>query len=230
MRGMFDTVPDKYALLNKVLTFGRDEIWRSRVTELIRPDKGARILDICTGTGDLALRLAREFPASDIYAVDFSPKMLYTAKNRAALSGAGNLTFREEDCRALGFEGASFDYVTVSFGFRNLSYSMANLSAALKEIFRVLKDGGRFIILETSQPENALMRGVFHLYARTAVPFIGSLIAGNKEPYRYLGASIAKFFDRDGLVRVLASHGFRRECILTFAFGAIALSVFRKSV
>ena len=68
MREMFDTVPRKYALLNKVLTFGRDEIWRSRVTELIRPDKGARILDICTGTGDLALRLARELPASDIYA------------------------------------------------------------------------------------------------------------------------------------------------------------------
>lgn len=229
MREMFDTIPTKYALLNKVLTFGLDNAWRNSIFSIIKVKDGLKMLDICTGPGDLALKIARKFPAADVYAIDFSAKMLEAAIDRAKDLGIQNITFKENNCASMDFENSYFDYVTISFGFRNLSFSAKILKSALREVHRVLKEGGRFIILETSQPENLFIREMFHFYVKIIVPRMGAFIGGNKIPYSYLGASIVKFFDKNGLDDLLSSEGFGQEAVKPFMFGMVRLSVFRKT-
>jgi len=228
MREMFDSVPRKYPLLNKIITFGRDNAWRDSVLSIIKPQEGLCILDICTGTGDLALKIANKFPSAEVSAIDFSSNMLAMAIAKADNLGIRNVTFKENDCTDMDFESNSFDYVTISFGFRNLSFSATNLKNALAEVYRVLKEGGRFIILETSQPENSFIRKIFHFYVKMAVPRAGMFIAGDKMPYAYLGGSIVKFFDENSLDCLLTSEGFRLESSKPFMCRAVRLSAFRK--
>ena len=225
---MFDSVPKKYIFMNRVLTIGQDKTWRKKALDLIEPRGGDKILDICTGTGDLALKIAENFPYSKVYAIDFSPKMLDHAKRRARDLKVRNITFIECDCTNMGFSSNHFDYITISFGFRNLSYSKENLRKSLKEVYRVLKNGGRFVILETSQPENAFMKNSFHFYAARIVPKIGTLLSGQRAPYAYLGTSIVKFLDRDELDDILSSSGFKIEKAISFMFGMISLWMFKK--
>ena len=224
---MFDSVPREYALSNRILTFGQDNRWRNRVLEAINPLPNAAILDICTGPADLALKIAASFAGSRVYACDFSPRMLEHAGERAGVRRL-HIRFVQTDCGLMGFRSASFDCVTVSFGFRNLSFAQENLTHALGEILRVLKNRGRFIIIETSQPQNPLVKRLFHLYAAKVVPWLGRLISGKKEPYSYLGASITKFFSLPELIARLESGGFKFVSAAPFLFGAISLSVFEK--
>lgn len=225
---MFDSISEEYVLLNKVLTFGQDSYWRNKLLQNIKPNDGDKMLDICTGTGDLAIRLATEFPKAKIYAMDFSPNMLSEAEKRAGKLNIKSIIFKETNCVSMDFNDGLFDYVTISFGFRNISYSKENLTRALREIHRVLKNEGRFVILETTQPKNMLIRKLFHIYARRIVPAIGVLISGKSKPYAYLGGSIVRFFNRDELEKKLASEGFQKEKIISFMFGGILLSIFRK--
>ena len=227
---MFDAIPHRYALLNKILTFGRDEAWRRKACSFISPDDGGRILDICTGTGDLALKIAERFPQHTIYALDFSPRMLDFARETAKARRIENIIFREGDVGDMGFEDGYFDYVTISFGFRNLSHSKENLLKSLKEVYRVLKPGGRFVILETSQPRNTLVRRIFHLYAKLVVPLVGKAISGEKAPYAYLGSSISRFLSYDKLTEVLTSAGFELERTVAFMLGMVRLSRVLKKV
>ncbi len=228
MRGMFDSASPRYALLNRILTFGQDEIWRQNAVDTIEPQNKDRILDICTGTADLALKIAKKFPELPIHVLDYSPRMLATAKKRARGLAVKNIIFKEGDCTNMEFDNDYFDYITISFGFRNLSYSRENLDKALKEIRRVLKQGGRFIILETSQPSNILIRRAFHFYAARIVPLLGRLFSGRKEPYAYLGNSIVRFFNKDELTDALEAVGFKKEKIAPFMCGMILLCVVQK--
>ncbi len=225
---MFDSVPEKYNRLNKIITFGQDEAWRQKAIDAIKAQDGDRILDICTGTGDLALKIASKFPKTKVYAIDFSPRMLGFAKERALQAGLQNIIFQENDCLKMEFPEWHFNYITISFGFRNLSYSMANLESALKEMHRVLKEGGRLVIVETSQPINFFIRKFLHFYAKSIVPRMGAFFSGKREPYAYLGASIVKFFGRDELISLIGSRGFKLEKITHFMFGMISLCLFRK--
>ena len=208
---MFDSVPEKYRLLNRILTVGQDELWRRKVLDFIEPKEDLRILDICTGTGDLSIKLAQKFPRSKVFAADFSSRMLLKAKGLARKRKIGNISFIECDAANLGLYSDTFDYVTISFGFRNLSYSEENLKASLGEIHRVLKAGGKLVILETSQPASSLIRKSFHFYASSIVPRIGLILSGDKAPYAYLGSSIVKFFDEGSLNKILTCEGFRPD-------------------
>lgn len=225
---MFDSAAGRYILLNKVLTFGRDEIWRNKAVGIIRPQKENRILDICTGTADFAVKIAKKFPDLTVYALDYSPNMLAAARKRAMVLAQYNLIFKEGDCTDMEFKSDYFDYVTISFGFRNLSYSQDNLVRALKEVYRVLKKDGRFLILETNQPANRLIRMVFHFYAGRIVPLLGRFFSGKREPYLYLGNSIVKFFDKDKLMDILSSVGFKQKIAMSFMWGGILLCVVHK--
>jgi demethylmenaquinone methyltransferase/2-methoxy-6-polyprenyl-1,4-benzoquinol methylase len=229
MRKMFDSVPEKYVFLNKILTFGQDERWRRKILQTIEPCDGDSILDACTGTGDLALKLASKYPNTKVYAIDFSPNMLFEANKRANELGIQSIIFKENDCVNLDFDNNYFDYVTISFGFRNISYSEMNLTKSLREIYRVLKNDGRLIILETSQPKNFIVRKLFHIYAKSIVPTIGMFLSGRKNPYAYLGGSIVKFFDRSKLESRLLSEGFQIEKAIPFMFGTVLLCVFQKT-
>ena len=230
MRKMFDSIPEKYIFLNKILTFGLDEVWRRKILDIIGSQDGDKILDACTGTGDLALKLASRFPDKKIYAMDFSPNMLSVAEKRAQMLDMQNIVFKETDCTNMDFNNDYFDYITISFGFRNLSYSKVNLSRSLREMYRVLRHEGRLIILETSQPSNMLIKKLFHSYVRKIVPMMGMLFSGRKIPYAYLGGSIVRFYDRESLEDILASEGFQKEKMIPFMFGIISLNVFQKTV
>ncbi len=228
MRRMFDSVPKTYVLSNKVLTFGMDEIWRRRTKEAIGPREGDKILDMCTGPADLAIKIAGSISSSKVYACDFSSNMLEEAKSRTRRVGVKNIYFIETDCANMGLRSDSFDCVTISFGFRNLSYSHENLTKSLREVHRVLKNGGRFIIVETSQPANILLKKLFHFYTVKVVPKIGTFLSGAKEPYAYLGNSIVKFYSREELISLLAFENFKCEKTTPFLSGTILLSVFKK--
>lgn len=228
MRRIFDSVPERYNCLNRVLTVGRDETLRQKALDAIEAENGAMILDICTGTGDLAIKIASKFSTALVYAVDFSPRMLAVAKERALKLGLQNIIFKENDCLCMEFPNEHFDYITVSFGFRNLSYSMMNLKAALKEMYRVLKDDCKLVIVETSQPTNPFIRNAFHFYARSIVPRIGELISRKKEPYAYLGASIVKFFNQEKMIDILKVQGFHVKSVASYLFGMVSLYIFQK--
>lgn len=226
---MFNLASRKYILLNKILTLGRDKKWRQAATEAITPRPQSKILDACTGTADLALKIAEKFPHAEIHALDYSPDMLSIARQRQARQGLRNLVFKQGDCTRMEFESGYFDYVTVSFGFRNLSFSRDNLDKALREIYRVLKKGGRLIIIETSQPENRLIRKIFHFYAACIVPAAGTIFSGSSMPYRYLGRSIIKFFDEPRLIEILCAYGFRKVKATPFIFGMVLLCSVEKN-
>lgn len=228
MREMFDTVSRRYILLNRIITFGQDDKWRDAVVERVQLKERDRVLDMCTGTADIALRIARKFPFNDVYALDFSSDMLDEAKIRQKAAGLRNVIFKQADCAATGFDTEEFDYVTISFGFRNLSYSRENLDKALKEIYRILKKGGRLIILETSQPHNVIVKALFHFYASKLVPFAGRLFSGNGLPYGYLGDSITRFFDKTSLISQLNSYGFNGEAVKSFMLGGVLLCASQK--
>ena len=229
MLQMFDAASNRYILLNKILTFGRDEKWRRAALEAIEPQAGAKILDICTGTADLALKIAKKFPRLTIYALDYSPQMLAAARERVQKDKLEqNIIFKEGDCTCMDFESDYFDYVTISFGLRNLSFSQENLGNALKEIYRVLKKNGTFVIIEPSQPEDIFVRKLFHFYAAKIVPIAGRFISGEDIPYSYLGSSIVRFFSQDKLIAVLESYGFEKEQTKAFMFGMILLCVVKK--
>lgn len=225
---MFDSAAARYVLSNKILTFGQDEKWRQSAVKLIQPQDNLKILDICTGTADLALKIAKKFSHLKIYAVDYSPGMLAVAKKRADRYGLHNIIFKEGDCLNMEFDSDYFDYVTISFGFRNLSFYRENLEKALEQIYRILKPGGRFIIIETSHPPNRFLKGIFHFYAARIIPLLGRLFSGEDTPYAYLGSSILRFFNRDKLISIIESAGLRKERIRPFMFGAILLCVFQK--
>jgi len=226
---MFNSAAASYIRANKIITFGQDEKWRQAAADSIEvKSDNDKILDICTGTADLALKIARKFPRLKIYALDYSPDMLAVAGKMAARYGLHNIIFKEGDCLNMEFDSDYFDYVTISFGFRNLSYSRDNLTNALKEVYRILKKGGRFIIIETSHPLNRFLRGIFHFYAARIIPLLGEILSGEPMPYAYLGSSILRFFNRDELIRAVESTGFKKERIRPFMFGAILLCVFQK--
>lgn len=225
---MFDTASKRYVLSNKILTFGQDEKWREAALYAVEPKADAKILDICTGPADLALKLARRFPSLTIYALDYSKNMLAAARERAQQQGIKNIIFKEGDATDIRFDSRYFDYVTISFGFRNLSFSQENLNKALKEIYRVLKEGGKFIVIETSQPENIFIKKLFHFYAADIIPRLGRLICGQDMPYKYLGNSIVKFFSQAQLTDILESSGFKKEDTRAFMFGMILLCAVKK--
>ena len=226
---MFGSIAARYRSLNKILTLGMDGVWRNAALDAVEAKKGDKILDVCTGTGDLAIRIAKRFPDASVQGIDLSPKMLSIARAHALEAKTGNLSFSEADCAELSFNDETFDGVTISFGLRNLSCTSQNFQKALYQIRRVLKKKGRLVILETSQPPSRIIRTIFHIQVSVLVPIAGMLFAGKKGAYRYLGNSIVKFYDRTGLTKILEKNGFQELRSTTFVFGAVRLSVFEKA-
>ncbi|HWX38191.1 MAG TPA: bifunctional demethylmenaquinone methyltransferase/2-methoxy-6-polyprenyl-1,4-benzoquinol methylase UbiE [Candidatus Sulfotelmatobacter sp.] len=206
VREMFGRIAPRYDLLNHLLSLDIDKVWRRRVAKrfsAILRDPSARVLDLCCGTGDLALAFRKEAPSgAEILGSDFVPEMLVRARAKAAACGA-NVSFAEADALALPFDDSAFALVSCSFGFRNL----ANYERGLDEIFRVLRPGGIAAILEFAEPRGKLFGSVYRFYFRRVLPRLGALISGNGAAYTYLPSSVSKFpspetlqaqFDRAG--------------------------------
>jgi demethylmenaquinone methyltransferase/2-methoxy-6-polyprenyl-1,4-benzoquinol methylase len=219
---MFGRIAPRYDLLNHLLSLDIDKIWRRRVARrftAILHNPSARVLDLCCGTGDLALAFRREAPVgAEIVGSDFVPEMLSRARTKAAACGAG-VTFVEADALALPFGDGSFDLVSCSFGFRNL----ANYERGLLEILRVLKPGGVAAILEFAEPPGKIFGGLYRFYFRRVLPRLGGLISGNGSAYTYLPASVSKFPSPDALRALFERTGYLEARFERWTGGIVTL-------
>jgi demethylmenaquinone methyltransferase/2-methoxy-6-polyprenyl-1,4-benzoquinol methylase len=223
VRGMFGLVAHRYDLANHLLSCNIDRYWRAatacRVREiLLRPE--ARVLDICCGTGDLVLALARQ--GRRVLGSDFCHPMLVAASAKIARRRAPAVLF-ESDALTLPLRDASLDLLTVAFGFRNL----ANYKAGLREMRRVLAPGGMAAILEFSQPPNAVFGALYNFYARRILPWIGGLISGSRDAYTYLPESVRKFPAAPELAAMMQHAGFAEVSFEYLTGGIVALHIGR---
>jgi demethylmenaquinone methyltransferase / 2-methoxy-6-polyprenyl-1,4-benzoquinol methylase len=206
---MFEAVPARYDLVNRVLTCGLDQRWRRRAVARMLERSPRRVLDLCTGTGDLALLLATRARECQVVAADFAPAMLEVAGRKAGEAGLRDrIRFVCADAVALPLPSETFDAVGIAFAFRNLAYKNPSTPRALSEIHRVLRPGGRLVIVETSQPSLAVLRGGFHAYLAGLVGPLGGRISGQRGAYRYLATSARHFHDAGAVSELLANAGF----------------------
>jgi demethylmenaquinone methyltransferase/2-methoxy-6-polyprenyl-1,4-benzoquinol methylase len=220
VRGMFGRIAPRYDLLNHLLSFNLDRRWRartvSRVTEILdRPD--AQVLDLCCGTGDVALALETR-AGRPLLGSDFCHPMLVEARRKIAGQGFRTPVF-EADALALPLPGGSLDLITVAFGFRNL----ANYQNGLEEMLRVLKPGGVAAILEFSQPTNGAFRALYGFFSTRVLPRVGGLVSGSPEAYSYLPESIRKFPGAEQLANEMRRAGFAHVDFERMTGGAVAL-------
>jgi demethylmenaquinone methyltransferase/2-methoxy-6-polyprenyl-1,4-benzoquinol methylase len=202
---MFDTISGNYDDLNRIISFGTDIRWREKVIKMVADKNPESILDIATGTGDLAIKFATETKADKIIGLDISAGMLNMAKQKILGSELSKkLIFIQGDSEAIDFEDNSFDVVTVSFGIRNFEH----LNKGLSEIHRVLKKNGLFVILETSVPTKAPFKQGYHVYSRRILPLIGKLFSKDKAAYSYLSESASVFPFGEELNNILRKNGF----------------------
>ncbi len=219
VKGMFSAIAPRYDLLNRLLSLGLDLRWRRRAVELALEKGPQRILDLATGTGDLAFLLKERAPQAEVVGVDFAPPMLEQAQKKAQARGL-SVAFLEADALALPFPEGSFHAVTVAFGFRNF----ADYRRALEEIHRVLAPGGRLVLLEFPPPPGGAFGLVYRVYFGKVVPFLGGLLSGNFRAYRYLPESVERFPPPEALKALMEGVGFRvRYELLTFGVAAIHL-------
>lgn len=223
VRAMFDRIAGIYDRLNSVMTAGLHHQWRRRAVDLAGVGPGGRVLDVATGTGDLALELAgRVAPGGQVIAVDFSERMLELARQKAAqVAPAGTqLEFRAANALELPFADRQFDAVTVGFGVRNF----ADLDQGLREMTRVVRPGGRVVILEMTTPQRPPLSTFFSLWFDRVVPVLGQL-AGDPDAYSYLPSSVRRFPGPAALAARMDSAGLVGIRYILTAGGIIALHV-----
>jgi demethylmenaquinone methyltransferase/2-methoxy-6-polyprenyl-1,4-benzoquinol methylase len=227
VREMFGRIAPRYDLLNHLLSLDIDKLWRRRVAKRFRAvlqNPNARVLDLCCGTGDLALAFHREAPhGAEITASDFVPEMLVRARAKAAAL-SGKIEFVEADALSLPFTDAGYDLVSCAFGFRNL----ANYQRGLQEIARVLKPGGAIAILEFAEPPGRMFGALYRFYFRRVLPRLGGLISGNASAYTYLPSSVSKFPSPEELLAQIERAGFADVQFERWTMGIVTLHVGRK--
>ena len=220
VRQMFTSIAPRYDLLNHVLSFNIDRLWWRKTARTFKPivsRPGARVLDLCCGTGDMAFALRRQAGKSsaEILGADFSHAMLQRASIK---SSSSSLRWVEADALNLPFPDQHFDLVTSAFGFRNL----ANYDAGLKEIFRILRSGGEFGILDFGEPQG-VVGSLYRIYFKNVLPAIGTMISGVQGPYAYLPASVARFPAPGEMLRRMENIGFRELSWTPYTFGVAGL-------
>jgi demethylmenaquinone methyltransferase/2-methoxy-6-polyprenyl-1,4-benzoquinol methylase len=215
VKQMFDKVSTNYDFLNRLLTFGIDVSWRKKVVKIVKDQNAKQILDIATGTGDLAIMLAK-INAERVVGLDISEGMLEVAKKKIEqLQLNDKVEMVLGDSEKLPFEDASFDAITVGFGVRNFE----SLEKGLHEIYRVLKPLGTFVVLETSQPSSFPMKQAYKFYSKYVIPTVGKIFSKDKKAYDYLPESAAVFPYGDAFNNILLKTGFNTSTVYPQTFG-----------
>jgi demethylmenaquinone methyltransferase/2-methoxy-6-polyprenyl-1,4-benzoquinol methylase len=203
---MFDDIAGQYDVLNHLLSLGIDKYWRKKGILSLKSIRPERILDIATGTGDLALQAYRLLQPREIVGIDISDGMMQIGRQKAAESGLSDvIRFDKQDCRQLTLETNSFDAAMVAFGVRNFG----DLDTSLQEILRVLCPGGKLMILELSSPGYFPMKQLYRLYSQTIIPLVGRMVSNSKAAYTYLPRSVAAFPQNKEMKAILEKNGFR---------------------
>lgn len=216
VREMFDNIAPKYDLLNHTLSMSIDCVWRRRVVGEVRRAKPGRILDVATGTGDLAIAMARRIRDVQVLGVDLSEQMLAVARRKIEARGLdGRIVLDRGDAERLAVADASVDVATVAFGVRNFG----DLGAGLRELARTIKPGGKVVILEFSRPRNRVFRALYEFYSYKILPRIGGLVSRDKRAYEYLPASVGEFPAPEEFMAMMARAGFRNCRARSQSFG-----------
>ncbi len=216
VESMFDNIAPTYDKLNHRLSWNIDKGWRRKAIRQLKPYHPSQLLDIATGTGDLAILAAKELHPRQVIGADISEGMMEVGRRKVATAGlTETIRFQREDCLHLSFADGSFDAVTAAFGIRNF----ADLEQGLREICRVLRSGGHASILEFSHPVRFPMRQLFALYSHTILPLYGRLVSHDQKAYRYLSATIEAFPQGETMVEVLKRAGFSEARFKRLTFG-----------
>jgi demethylmenaquinone methyltransferase / 2-methoxy-6-polyprenyl-1,4-benzoquinol methylase len=220
VQGMFGRIAPHYDLLNRLMTAGQDRAWRRQVIQLAGLPDGGRLLDLGAGTGDLSGEALRQHPSSRPLAADFTPGMLRVGQPRYG----DRLDWCAADALRLPFPSASFDAVVSGFLLRNV----VDLPRALAEQQRVLKPGGRLVALDTTRPPRSLLTPLIRFHMHTIIPFLGRIISGQADAYRYLPETSEGFLASEELQACIAAAGFRQVGFRRLMFGTIAIHWARK--
>jgi demethylmenaquinone methyltransferase/2-methoxy-6-polyprenyl-1,4-benzoquinol methylase len=222
---MFDAIAARYDLLNHLLSLGIDRHWRARAIRELQLGDDAHVLDLCTGTADLAIAaMSGPQPASSVVGVDFAAEMLRLARQKLASRGERRVHLVRGDATHIPLPDASVDAVTIGFGIRNVERP----GVAAREMVRVLRPGGRLAILEFGTPPVPGLRALYLFYFRRVLPLIGRLISRHNEAYSYLPASVAAFPSTDEFVRLLRESGFSEARAVRLTLGIVYLFMARK--
>jgi demethylmenaquinone methyltransferase/2-methoxy-6-polyprenyl-1,4-benzoquinol methylase len=220
--GMFDAIAPRYDLLNWVLSAGLDRRWRERAVDALEAPRGARVLDVCTGTADLAVASVQRIPGSSVLGVDFAAAMLRLGLTKVRERGlAKSIRLVQGDATRIPVATGSCDAATIGFGIRNV----AEPERALAEIARVLKPGGRLAILEFGQPAIPGLRSLYAWYFRFVLPAVGKLVSKHSSAYSYLPASVGTFPPPAEFAQTIAAQGFSQVQPVSLTFGIVYLYI-----
>ncbi len=221
---MFDNISGSYDMLNRVLSLGIDRNWRKKAISMLKPYHPRDVLDVATGTGELAFQINQLDGVETVTGIDLSAGMLEVAGKRLQsqkTSPGARIIFLKGDAEALPFESGRFDAATVAFGVRNFGH----LHAGLSEIFRVLRPGSPFIVLEFTKPRIFPFKQLFHIYFRHLLPLIGSWTSGDRRAYRYLFESVQAFPDYESFNHELIKAGFSEPSYKPLSLGICAIYI-----
>lgn len=219
-REMFTSIAPRYDFLNRLLSVGQDKYWRKRAVDLLDPMGRDHILDVATGTCDIVIEIASRNLSVRIFGIDFSQRMLDLGRIKIARNGynqAVSLQIGSGEC--LPFADESFDGVICAFGIRNF----ADVQLGLREFFRVLKPGGRVVVLEFSIPQNQFLKTAYEWYFNLILPKIGNIISGHSNAYSYLPESVANFPSQKKFIKWIEKIGFKKVSFSELTFGIVSI-------
>jgi demethylmenaquinone methyltransferase/2-methoxy-6-polyprenyl-1,4-benzoquinol methylase len=223
---MFDNIAARYDLLNRVLSLGIDTIWRKRAIRLIRPDQPKLVLDIATGTGDVALEIVRQVPHAQVKGIDIAPEMLHIGRKKVDQRDLGDqIELLDGDSENIQFPDNTFDALTVAFGVRNFEH----LEKGLEEMHRVLKPGARMVILEFSKPRLFPFKQLYNFYFQNILPVIGRITSKDQRAYTYLFESVQAFPEGPAFTGILERIGFNEIKSIPLTLGICSIYTGRKT-
>ncbi|MGL4309473.1 MAG: bifunctional demethylmenaquinone methyltransferase/2-methoxy-6-polyprenyl-1,4-benzoquinol methylase UbiE [Paracoccaceae bacterium] len=220
VHGVFSRVASKYDVMNDLMSGGVHRLWKDAMMDWLAPRPGQRLLDVAGGTGDIAFRFLKRAPGAQATVCDMTESMLIEGQKRAEAERlAASLDWVVGDAMALPFADSSFDVYTISFGIRNVT----RIADALSEAFRVLRPGGRLMVLEFSQLPNPAMQWAYDRYSFKVIPVMGQIVAGDRDSYQYLVESIRKFPDQERFAQMIREAGFGQVKYRNLTMGVAAL-------